>query len=290
MGLFASESEQKKQNYQTKSSCLYMLKKERKIVRSVGAEHNSARVVIVTGGSRGIGLGIAECFAKNGDSLVIADIDFNSASEAVAHLQATGAAPSLAFRCDITKPSQVSSMIRKVIRHHGRIDVLVNNAGICPFIEVMDMSSSVWKRTIDVNLTGAFFCTKAVASEMIHLGIRGRIIFITSLAENVTDPRQVDYGASKAGLRMAMVGFSSALGKHGITCNAVAPGMIMTSMTEFHWKKPKNLKMIRTRVPMGRLGTPADIGHAVMFLASKDSEYISGISLRVDGGHQTRCV
>jgi NAD(P)-dependent dehydrogenase (short-subunit alcohol dehydrogenase family) len=121
-------------------------------------------------------------------------------------------------------------------------------------------------------------------------GTGGRVIFITSLAENVTGPQQVDYGASKGGMRMTMVGFATALGKHGITCNAVVPGMILTDMTRFHWEQPENAEFIKNRVPVGRIGEPADIGNAVAFLASMEAEYISGITLRVDGGHQACCV
>lgn len=154
----------------------------------------------------------------------------------------------------------------------------------------MKLPPAVWARTIDVNLTGPFHFTQLVAQHMIDRGQGGRIIFITSLGENVINPNQVDYGASKGGMRMLMVGFATALGKYGITCNAVAPGMIMTDMTASYWTQEGAARQIKERVPMGRIGTPEDIGHAVVFLASPEAEYISGVSLRVDGGHQTRAV
>jgi NAD(P)-dependent dehydrogenase (short-subunit alcohol dehydrogenase family) len=124
---------------------------------------------------------------------------------------------------------------------------------------------------------------------MIERGEGGRIVFITSLSENVTGPSQVDYGASKAGMRMLMRGFATALGRHAITCNAVAPGMILTDMTRHHWEKPEQQEFIRRRVPVGRIGTPEDIGSAVAFLASPEAAYISGVTLTVDGGHQAVC-
>ncbi|NQU43487.1 SDR family oxidoreductase, partial [bacterium] len=161
---------------------------------------------------------------------------------------------------------------------------------ICPFIDAMKLKPEVWQKTLDVNLTGAFHCTQVVAKQMIEQGEGGRIVFITSLSENVTGPQQVDYGASKAGLRMTMRGFATALGTHGITCNAVAPGMILTDMTRHHWEKSGPAKFIKKRVPVGRIGTPEDIGHAVVFLASSEAEYISGVTLTVDGGHQAVCV
>ncbi len=247
------------------------------------------RTVIVTGGSRGIGFGIATCFARLGDRLVIADVDESAANAAAGELDALGASGSFGVRCDVAKRADAERLVSETVARAGRIDVLVNNAGICPFQEVMAMSEETWRKTIDVNCTGAFLCTQAVARHMIARGGGGRMVFITSLAENVTGPGQVDYGASKAGMRMTMVGFATALGRHGITCNAVAPGMILTDMSKHHWAVPENLAALQNRVPVGRVGTPEDIGHAVVFLASEGAAYVSGISLRVDGGHQAVC-
>jgi NAD(P)-dependent dehydrogenase (short-subunit alcohol dehydrogenase family) len=180
-------------------------------------------------------------------------------------------------------------MVEQTMQKFNRIDVLVNNAGICPFVDIMEMSPEMYLRTIDVNLNGAFHCTQLVAARMIEQGVSGRIIFITSLAENVTGPAQVDYGASKGGLRMLMVGFATRLGRHGITCNAIAPGMILTDMTRSHWEQPGPAEEIKHRVPVGRIGVPEDIGHAAVLLASAEADYINGITLRVDGGHQAVC-
>lgn len=249
----------------------------------------SNQVVIVTGGSRGIGFGIAECLAEQGASVVIADVDAAAADRAAKELNALGAADSIGVLCDVTDRRQVKAMVDATVTTFGRINVLVNNAGICPFIPFMDMSPDVWQRTLDVNLTGAFHCTQLVAEKMIERGKGGRIIFITSLAENVSADSQVDYGASKAGMRMLMVGSSISLGPHGITCNAVAPGMIMTPMTEHHWAKAESQELAKERIPVGRVGEPVDIGRAVVFLASAEAEYINGVTLRVDGGHQAVC-
>lgn len=252
---------------------------------------DTPRVVVITGAARGIGYGIAECFAAKGDRLVIADLDRAAAERAASGLtQSAGASEAVGLACDVADRASVKAMIDAVIEQMGRIDVLVNNAGICPFIDVMEMTPETWERTIDVNLNGAFHCTQIAAEHMIAAGDGGRVIFITSLAENVTGPAQVDYGASKGGLRMTMVGFATALGGHGITCNAIAPGMILTDMTRHHWEQPGPAEEIKTRVPVGRIGTPTDIGNAAVFLASREAEYISGVTLRVDGGHQACCV
>jgi len=246
------------------------------------------KVVIVTGGARGIGFATAQCFAKQGADIVVADCDAANAARAAKDLEAMGVR-SLPVGCDVTDRPSVDAMVAKVVQTFGQIDVLVNNAGICPFIPVMEMSVPVFKRTIDVNLIGAFHCTQAVAAEMIKRGKGGRIIFITSLAENVTGEAQVDYGASKGGMRMLMVGFATALGKHRINCNAVAPGIILTDMGREHWEKPENQAFIKNRVPMGRIGYPEDIGKVAVFLASEAANYVHGISIRVDGGHQACC-
>jgi len=248
------------------------------------------QVVIITGGGRGIGLGIARCFAAKKAKLVIADKDGKLAEEAAEALRGQGASAAIAVRCDVSARESVERMVVRAVQELGRVDVLVNNAGICPFVDVMELTPEVWQKTLDVNLTGAFHCTQVVARQMIAQGDGGRIIFITSLAEQVTGPAQVDYAASKAGMRMTMRGFATALGKHRITCNAVAPGMILTDMTRYHWEKPGPAKSIKERVPMGRIGMPEDIGHAVVFLASPEAEYISGTTLTVDGGHQAVCV
>ncbi len=246
-------------------------------------------IVIVTGGARGIGFGIGSCFARSGASIVVADVDQGIAQDAAAKLNAAGAVNSIGMSCDVTQRSDVDAMIQRTLATYGRIDVLVNNAGICPFIDVMSLTPEAWARTIDVNLNGAFHCTQLVAREMIATQRGGRIIFITSLAENLTSPNQVDYGASKAGMRMLMVGFAAALGPHGITCNAVAPGIMLTPMTEHHWSQPGPAQEIKARVPVGRIGQPEDIGEAVLFLASRQADYISGITLRVDGGFSVVC-
>ncbi len=249
-----------------------------------------SRVVIVTGGARGIGFGIASCFAEKGEALVIADMDEASARKAASDLEAMGAAKSMGIACDVSDRAQVARMIDGVVSEYGRLDVLVNNAGICPFVDVMEMTPEMYLRTIDVNLNGAFHCTQLAARTMMANGRGGRVLFVTSLAENVTGPAQVDYGASKGGLRMLMVGFATRLGPHGITCNAIAPGMILTDMTRHHWEQPGPAEFIKTRVPTGRIGTPEDIGRAAVFLASDEAAYINGVTLRVDGGHQAVCV
>jgi NAD(P)-dependent dehydrogenase (short-subunit alcohol dehydrogenase family) len=245
--------------------------------------------VLITGGGRGIGLGIARCFARQRAKLVLADINGDLAAESAAALGDEGAADAMGISCDVTDRASVQSALDQAVARFGGVDVLVNNAGICPFVDGIEMTPEVWQRTLDVNLNGAFHCTQIVGGHMIERGQGGRIISITSLATNVTGPAQVDYAASKAGLRMMTVGFATSMARHGITCNCVAPGMILTDLTKHYWEQPGPAEEIKKRVPVGRIGTPEDIGAAVVFLASPQAEYINGITLRVDGGHQAVC-
>ena len=247
------------------------------------------KVVVITGGARGIGLGIARCFIQEGAVVVIVDANQEAASLAADDLSEKLGSFASGFGCDVTNRLEVFSVIEEIEAKYDGVDILINNAGICPFVEVMAMDEVTWKKTLDVNLTGSFHCTQAVAKGMISRNRGGRIIFITSLAENVTSAYQVDYGASKAGMRMTMVGFATALGQYGITSNAIAPGMIMTDMTRWSFEKPEVSEAMRARIPIGRVGTPEDIGNAAVFLASEKAAYISGITLRVDGGHQAVC-
>ncbi len=245
-------------------------------------------IVIITGGARGIGFGIGECFAKAGYGVVVADVNADAAKAAAQQLLAAGAPTSLGLACDVTDRASIDKMVAQVVAQCGRIDALVNNAGICPFVDAMEMTPEVWQKTLDVDLTGPFHCTQAVAKHMIARGQGGRIVNITSMADTHTNANQVDYAAAKSGLRMMTVGFAIALGPHGITSNAVAPGHVLTDMTKHHWSQPGPAQYIKTRVPVGRMGRPQDIGHACVFLASPQAEYINGITIRVDGGFIAR--
>jgi len=158
-----------------------------------------SRVVIVTGGAKGIGQGIGECFARKGDTVVVADVNTDLANRTAGELNKIGGNGCIGIFCDVTNRDSVQAMADDLDSRFGRIDVLVNNAGICPFVEIMEMSPEVWQKTIDVDLTGPFHCTQIVARKMIARSIKGRIIFITSLADTMTGPAQVDYAAAKSG-------------------------------------------------------------------------------------------
>jgi len=244
------------------------------------------QVVIVTGGGKGIGFGICRTFAWKKAKVVIADVNEALARESAAQLVTRDAATdAIGVACDVTDRASVSAMVKTVLAKFGRVDVLVNNAGICPFQHIMEMDDATFRKTIDVDLIAPFICTQEVARHMIERGGGGSIIHITSLAEEETSPTQVDYAAAKSGLRMLMAGFATALGPHGINSNAVAPGHVKTDLTRFYWDTEAAQKRIPHMIPTGRLAQPEDIGHACVYLASPEASYVNGITLRVDGGN-----
>ncbi|MFH1006081.1 MAG: SDR family oxidoreductase [Candidatus Latescibacterota bacterium] len=245
---------------------------------------SKGQVVIVTGGGQGIGFGIAECFADRAANVVIADLNAKRAIEAAARLKDQGAADAVGLICDVADRASVDAMVADVIARFGQIDVLVNNAGICPFQHIMEMTPETWQRTLDVNLTGSFHCTQSVAKHMIARGEGGTVVFITSLADHRTGEKQVDYCASKAGAMGCMTGFATALGPHNINCVAVAPGHVSTPMTAHWWESDAGKAKIPELIPLKRLAKPRDIGEACYFVANT-GRYCNGITIRVDGGN-----
>ena len=242
------------------------------------------RIALVTGGARGIGRAIVERLSSDGLGVVILDLAAMQPEAVATEIASQTQGEVVGLACDIVDRAQVEAVVRTALDQLGGIDVLVNNAGICPGKNIMEMDEATFRRTLDVNLVGAFNVTQSVARVMIRQGRGGRIVFITSLSVNVTGPQQVDYAASKAGLHMLMRGFAVALAEHKITCNAVAPGVVETAMAHGWWQKPEGQAYLKQRVPLGRAAEPADIAQAVAMFACTDCEYVTGASLTVDGG------
>lgn len=242
------------------------------------------QVVIITGGGQGIGFGIAEVFADHAAKIVIADLDQSRAEKAAAKLKAQGASDAVAIACDVTDRNSVDAMVAQALGHFGQVDVLVNNAGICPFQHIMEMTPETFRRTIEVNLMGGFHCTQAVAKHMIERGQGGTVVFITSLADHRASAMQVDYCASKAGAFGCMTGFACALGPHNINCVAVAPGHVSTPLTAHHWETEAGKTRAKEIIPMQHLGRPRDIGEACYFVSTA-GHYVNGTTIRVDGGN-----
>jgi len=238
------------------------------------------KVAIVTGGGQGIGRAIALDFAEAGIDVVIADINLESAEAAAAEAAAAGSTP-LAFELDVANAANVEALVEKVSDKYGRIDYLINNAGITRDSLMMRMGDDAWQAVIDINLTGTYLCSKAVIRVMMKQR-DGRIVNLSSVVGAMGNAGQTNYAASKAGV----IGFTKSLAREvaarGITVNAVAPGFIQTAMTEALPDKAR--EELVNLIPNGRLGTPEDVAAAVRFLVSEDASYITGQVLHVNGG------
>jgi len=236
-------------------------------------------VAIVTGASRGIGRDVALMLAARG-AHVVAAARGDHAGDTVSAIGAAGGRAE-AGSLDVTDRAAVDALVTGVLERHGRIDILVNNAGIARDQLLMRMKRDDWDQVIATNLTAAFTCTQAVIKPMIKQRA-GRIISISSVVGQVGNAGQSNYAASKAGL----IGFSKALAREvasrGITVNVVAPGLIETDMTRAITGKAQG--DWTAQIPLGRLGTTADVAAAVCFLASDEASYITGQVLAVNGG------
>jgi 3-oxoacyl-[acyl-carrier protein] reductase len=241
----------------------------------------AGRVAVVTGAGGGIGAAICRCLGSEGAITVIADIDPGKAQDQAAILGSQGLT-ALAIGVDVIDAASVNALALKTLEAFGKIDILVNNAGFQRDKRIVNMSEGDWDAVVDVVLKGAFLCSKAVLPGMLD-NKWGRIINISSRA-HLGNPGQANYSAAKAGL----LGFTRALalenGKHGVTVNAVAPGIVDTAAIRglSHFEKVRENAERTTPVP--RLGTVEDVAYGVTFLASDRASYISGEVLHVTGG------
>lgn len=242
-------------------------------------QHLKDRVAIVTGASRGIGKATALALASQGAKVVVNYASSSSAAEEVVSAIAKAGGEAIALQADVSQSEAVNHLIEQTLDRFGRIDVLVNNAGITKDTLLLRMKPEQWQAVIDLNLTGVFLCTKAVSKIMLKQR-SGRIINVASVAGQMGNPGQANYSAAKAGV----IGFTKTVAKElanrGITVNAVAPGFIETDMTE-------NIKSdeIVNLIPLGRYGKPEEVAGTICFLAANPAaEYITGQVFNVDGG------
>ncbi len=240
----------------------------------------AGRVALITGGARGIGRAIAEEFLKEGAKVVILDVLQEELSRTVSELSRLGDV--MGLRVDITNKEEVVRAVGKVVEKHGRIDILVNNAGIFSSTPFEDLTEEQWDKVMSVNLKAAVFLTKEVVKYMKNQG-HGKIINMSSLAAHVGGIfAGVDYAVSKAGLICFTKSLAKRLAKYGILVNAIAPGVIDTPMTA-PWPDEVKKSFIQ-KIPLSRLGRPDEVAKVAVFLASDDSNYITGQVINVDGG------
>jgi 3-oxoacyl-[acyl-carrier protein] reductase len=238
------------------------------------------KIAVVTGAAQGIGRAIAETLASAGADVAVADLDPGRSHETVAAIQKMGR-QALNVKVNVADWNDAKAMVDQVIKQWGRIDVLVNNAGITRDGLLLRMKEEDWNLVLQVNLNGTFHCTKAVLPPMTKQRY-GRIVNIASVVGIMGNVGQANYAASKA----AVIGFTKTVAREyasrSVTVNAVAPGFIDTAMTQ--GLSPEVKETLQKQIPLGRLGQPADIAAAVRFLASDEAGYITGHVLHVNGG------
>ncbi|MGQ0666158.1 MAG: 3-oxoacyl-[acyl-carrier-protein] reductase [Nitrospiraceae bacterium] len=238
------------------------------------------RVAIVTGAAQGIGRAIAEGLAEAGADIAVADLDPSRSQDTVNAIEKCGR-KALNVKVNVAEVVECKAMVDQVMKMWGKVDILVNNAGITRDGLLLRMREEDWNLVLQVNLNGTFNCTKAVLQPMTKQRY-GRIVNIASIVGVMGNAGQANYAASKA----AVIGFTKTVGREyasrNVTVNAVAPGFIDTAMT--HGLPDDVKETLRKQIPLGRLGTPADIAAAVRFLVSEDAAYITGHVLHVNGG------
>ena len=238
------------------------------------------RIAIITGGARGIGRAIARKLAADGVDTVISDVAADAAEATAREMEKLGVR-ALAVRADVSQIGDVAALMKRTIQEFGTVDFLINNAGITRDNLSIRMSEAEWDAVLDVNLKGTFLCSQAAAREMMKRRF-GRIVNIASVSGILGTAGQANYASSKAGIIALTKSMARELGSRNITVNAVAPGFILTEMTE---KLPENVKEgYIAQIPLKRAGTPEDVADGVGFLISPAARYITGTVLNVSGG------
>lgn len=236
------------------------------------------RVAMVTGAAQGIGRAIAETLGRAGATVALCDL-IETPDDSITHLSF----PSAYFKCDISNPVEVESTVKSVIERFGGLHILINNAGIAIDGLLLRAKEEDWQRVLQVNLTGAFHCSRTAAKYLLKAKEKGRIVNISSVVGEQGNVGQVAYSASKAGLLGLTKTLAQEFASRGVTVNAVSPGFIETKMTEEHVQGERREKLL-SAIPMGKIGSPQDIAEAVAFLCSDAASYVTGQVLRVNGG------
>jgi 3-oxoacyl-[acyl-carrier protein] reductase len=238
------------------------------------------KTALVTGAGRGIGRAIALALGENGADVAVVDLNEDDAIGVAAELKKMGR-KAIAIKGNVSDTHDVEDFVKKAAEELGRIDILVNNAGITRDTLLMRMKEEDWDAVININLKGTFLCTKAVTKIMSKQRY-GRIINISSVVGLMGNAGQANYASSKAGLIGLTKSVARELASRNVTVNAIAPGFIVTTMTDMLSDELKD--KLKSQIPLGRLGLPEDVANTVVFLASDAASYITGQTIAVDGG------
>jgi 3-oxoacyl-[acyl-carrier protein] reductase len=245
------------------------------------------KTAIVTGARRGMGRAIALALAREGANVVVSDISQEDCQKVVDEIEKLGR-KGLALKCDVSSSKDVEDMVKRTVAEFGRVDILVNNAGILTFKPFLELTDEDWDKTLNVNLKGQFLCARAAARVMAN-NKWGRIINIASISSGgcgIAFPLIAHYTASKGGVVALTEALALELTSQGINVNAICPGAIDTDMSK-GVKEGGQLAQVLARIPKGRLGQPEEIASLAVFLASEESDYISGAAIVIDGGWLT---
>jgi glucose 1-dehydrogenase len=242
------------------------------------------KVAIVTGANSGIGKAIAERFAAEGAHVAVNYRTGGSHDQDVAAMLAGFPTPGMPAPADVSKRAEVERMFASIIDKFGRIDIAVNNAGTETKKPFVDITDDEWNKVLNVNLYGAFVVSQLAARQMIKQGQGGKLVFISSVHEDIPFPQFTPYCVSKGGMRMMMRNISMELAPSKINCNNIAPGAIATPINQKVLDNPQEKKNAISEIPWGRFGKPEEVASVAVFLASSESDYVTGSTYYVDGG------
>jgi glucose 1-dehydrogenase len=249
------------------------------------------QIALVTGGSSGIGAGIARAMGSAGSQVVVNYVSSEDAANTVVREIKDAGGKAIAVRADVSDEEQVLSMFKTVFNEYGTLDILVNNSGVQKDANLVDMSLSQWQRVLDINLTGAFLCAREAAREFMRRGVdvkkskaAGKIIFTSSVHEVIPWAGHANYAASKGGMMLLMKSIAQELAPHKIRVNSIGPGAIKTNINRDAWETPESEAALLKLIPYKRVGEPEDIGHVAVWLASDNSDYVTGTTIFSDGG------
>lgn len=253
----------------------------------------SGQVAIVTGGSSGIGTGVAIALGEAGAIVVVnhsRDSSKDRATKVKEEIEAAGG-KAITFKADVSKEAEVQHMFASTIEQFGTVDILVNNSGVQQDAAFHDMTLQQWETVININLTGQFLCAREAIREFLRRGIdssksvaAGKIIHMSSVHEVIPWAGHANYAASKGGVMLLMKSIAQEYGPKKIRINSICPGAIQTPINKEAWGTNTSLEQLMTLIPYKRIGTPEDIGKLAIWLASDDSDYITGASIFIDGG------